>query len=147
MPGCKTRIPAGFADYVPEEHRDAVEMATETDGSGFGADEMLIIAYKQGTAESDLDKAYTKTITGAGFTEVASCSAEGAVVSRDFIKAPAEHVQVFFRLPGDGETGPMINVFHSDKLLQLGGGEGCSFTDAAKELCATLETDRCVLPE
>lgn len=145
--GCKVSIPDAFGDYVPAEHRDKVELATETDGSGYGADTMLIITYAKGVSDEELDAAYAKTIEGAGFTELASCKADGQPVSRDFIKAPAEHVQVFFRLAGSDEAGPMLHVFHSDKMLSLGGGEGCTFTDAAKVLCATLEPDRCVLPE
>lgn len=145
--GCKTPIPDAFVDYVPTDHRDKVELATVADGNDYGADEMLIITYAKGVSDEDLDAAYAKTIEGAGFTELAACVVDGQPVSRDFIKAPAEHVQVFFRLPGSDEAGAMMHVFHSDKLVELGGGEHCTFTDAAKELCASLEPDRCVLPQ
>lgn len=144
---CKTPIPDSFDAYVPADLRGDVEMAIEAKGNDFGADDMLMIAYAKGTEDAKLDELYTKHLTGAGFTELANCQIDGEPGSRDFIKAPAEHVQVHFRLPGSAEAGPMLNVFHSKKVMELTMPEGCVFSDAAKELCAELTDDSCKLPE
>lgn len=139
---CKTPIPEDFDAYVPTELRGDVSMAVQATANDFGADEMLIISYKE-TQDEKLDELFSKRIVGAGFTELSSCEIDGKPASRDFIKAPAEHVQVHFRVPGDGESGPMLNVFYSKKVVELSMPESCSFTDAAKELCASLDGDTC----
>ena len=145
--GCKTPIPETFDPFVPAEFRDKVSMAVETGGGDYGADKMLLLTYDAGPSDAEIDAAYMKHLEAAGFTTLTECKIEGEIISRDFIKSPAEHVQVFFRLPGSAEAGPMLHVFHTAKLRELGGAENCSFTEAAKTLCKTLEADRCVLGE
>lgn len=145
--GCKTKIPEDFQRFVPEEHSDAVQMAVQSDDNDYGADEMLLITYEPVVPDAKLMDIYAKHIEAAGFTRLTTCEIDGEPVSADFVKAPAEHVQVYVRLPSKGDNGPMLHLFHSAKLHQLGGAENCEFTDAAQELCATLEDTRCVLPE
>ena len=145
--GCKESIPKGFEALVPDKGRGDVSLATETDGASYGAQKMLIITYGTELSDAELNEAYAETVTGQGYQKVSECKTDGDVTSTDFLKPSGEHVQVFFRLRSKGETGPMLHVFKSSKLAELRGGKTCTFTDAAKELCVSLEGDLCRLKE
>jgi len=141
--GCGVSIPEGFEEIVPKDGRDKIELATETSGASFGADKLLLLAYAEGTDLQARHEGFRTSLEGAGYTLVGTCKTDsGGIGSQDFIKAPAKHVQVFSR------TDTMLNVLRAAKLMQLDmSPEPCSFTDAAAELCATLEGDVCTLPK
>ena len=147
--GCKESIPDSFESFVPDKGRDDISMATETDGKSYGADKMLIVTYGTKLSDAEINDAYAETITGQGFAKVLECKdAEGHVSAADYLKAPREHVQVFFRLRSRDETGPMLHVFHTSKVAQLQtGGETCKFTDAAADLCKHLDGRVCSLTD
>lgn len=145
LAGCKESIPKSFEALVPEKGRGDIGLATEADGSGYGADKMLIVTYQTELTDAQLAEAYAETITGQGYQKLSECTVDGEVTSMDFLEPSGEHVQVFFRLQGNGETGPMLHVFKSSNLAEIGGGKGCTFTDAAKDLCVSLEDGRCRL--
>lgn len=147
LAGCKESIPKGFEALVPDKGRGDISLATETDGAGYGAEKMLIVTYGTELSDAQLAEAYAETVTGQGYQKLSECRTDGDVTSTDFLKPSGEHVQVFFRLRSKGETGPMLHVFKSSKLAELRGGKGCTFTDAAEELCVSLEGDLCRLKE
>jgi len=144
---CKESIPEGFEELVPTKNRGDVNLATATHGGDYGAEKMLIITYGTELSDAELNEEYAETIRGQGYTKVSECKVDGAITSTDYLKPSREHVQVFFRLPSRGETGPMLHVFKSSKIVHLRAGKSCVFTEAASEMCASVEGDTCRLEE
>ena len=100
---------------------------------------MLLLGYEEGTDLPAKHAEFAKTLEGQGYTLLGQCKTDsGQVGSQDFLKAPAEYVQVFTR------TDTMLNVLFTKslKVLEM-SSDKCSFTDAAATLCKTLDGSRC----